>query len=231
MNSIIANNLALVREKIGRAEIDAGVAPGTVTLVGVTKNRTVLEIENAICGGLTDIGENRFQEAVKKLPQIRQPVTKHFVGHLQRNKVKNVLELFDLIQSVDSERLALEVDKRAELRATKAKILMQVNTSGEESKFGVEPDRAEQLYEVIAGCENLELLGLMTIGLFSSDTAAVVACFRKLRKLFEKFSSFTASNCRMEILSMGMSSDYEIAIAEGANMVRVGTAIFGSRPY
>jgi len=229
MDSIIANNLALVREKIGRAEIEAGFAPGTVTLVGVTKNRTVLEIENAICEGLTDIGENRLQEAAKKLPQIRQPVTKHFVGHLQRNKVKDVLELFNLTQSIDSERLALEVDKRAKLRGTKAKILMQVNTSVEESKFGIEPERAEQLYEVIVGCENLELLGLMTIGLFSSDTAAVAVCFRKLRKLFEKFSSLPASNCRMEILSMGMSSDYEIAIAEGANMVRVGTAIFGPR--
>ena len=231
MDSTITNNLALVREKIARAEMNAGVDPGTVILVGVTKNRTVLEIESAISGGLADIGENRLQEAAKKLPQIRQPVTKHFVGHLQRNKVRDVLELFDLIQSVDSERLAHEVDKRAGLRGTRARILMQVNTSGEQSKFGVEPERAGQLYEVIAGCENLELLGLMTIGLFSSDTAAVTACFSKLRKLFEKLSSLAASNCRMEILSMGMSADYEIAIAEGANMVRVGTAIFGPRPY
>ena len=231
MDSIIRDNLALVKEKIARAEMAAGLASGAVRLVGVTKNRTVPEIEEAISEGLSDIGENRFQEAAQKLPQIGQPVTRHFVGHLQRNKARQVLELFDLIQSVDSERLALEVDKRAGLQGTRARILMQVNTSGEESKFGVEPDRSEQLYELISGCKNLELLGLMTIGLFSSDTTAMVACFSRLRKLFEKFSSPVSSNCRMEILSMGMSADYEIAVAEGANMVRVGTAIFGPRPY
>jgi len=231
MKSSIAENLAKVEERLRRAEERAGVKPGSVTLVGVTKTRDVQEIEAAVEAGLAHIGENRLQEAADKLPRLRVQVTKHFIGHLQRNKVKDVLELFDLIQSVDSERLAREIDKRAGRRGKVAKVLMQVNTSGEESKFGVEPERAEQLYEILAECKNLQLLGLMTIGLFSGDEVAVARCFRTLRKLFEKFASLQADNCRMEILSMGMSSDFELAVAEGANMVRVGTAIFGPRPY
>ena len=227
----IEENLAALRERISAAESRAGVAQGTVRLVGATKTRTPEEIETAIRAGLTDIGENRLQDAQAKLPQLVLPVTKHFIGHLQRNKVPGVLDLFDLVQSVDSERLARAVDERAQALGRKARILLEVNASGEASKFGVEPERAGELLETIADCRNIELLGLMTIGLFSSDSAAVAASFQRLRRLYEKFKTFGADNCRMEILSMGMSADFEIAIAEGANMVRVGTAIFGPRNY
>ena len=225
----IEENLAALRERISAAESRAGVAQGTVRLVGVTKTRTLEEIETAIRAGLTDIGENRLQDAQAKLPQLVLPVTKHFIGHLQRNKVPGVLDLFDLVQSVDSERLARAVDERAKAVDRKARILMEVNASGEASKFGVEPERAGELLGVIAGCRNIGLLGLMTIGLFSNDSAAVAESFRRLPRLYEKFTTFGADNCRMEMLSMGMSADFEIAIAEGANMVRVGTAIFGPR--
>lgn len=232
MNKIkdrIASNLDAVRERMSRAESLAGAVPGSVTLVGVTKNRTVTEIEAALECGLTDIGENRVQEALAKLPQLVCPAGKHLVGHLQRNKVRDVVGRFDLVQSVDSERLARALDERAGREGLAQRILMQVNTSGEPSKFGVEIDSADHLLEVIAGLPNLKLDGLMTIGPLTDSTVETVKSFRTLRALFEKYSSSAVGGGRMKILSMGMSSDFELAIAEGANMVRVGTAIFGSR--
>ncbi len=225
----IANNLAIVRENIARAEIDAGVKPGSVTLVGVTKHRSVEEIRAAVDAGLTDIGENRVQEAKDKLPELERQVHRHFIGHLQRNKVRDVLPQFELIHSVDSSRLALEIDARAVAAGTRAKVLMQVNTSCEESKFGVEPDKADSLLEVIAGCGNIKLLGLMTIGPLGGTRRETAACFVRLRKMYEKYTASAPDNCRMEVLSMGMSADYELAVSEGANLVRVGTAIFGPR--
>ena len=231
MSDNIRENLLKVYERIHRAEQEAGVSQGTVKLVGVTKNRQLEEIEAVIRAGLEDIGENRLQDAKSKLPSLCLPVTKHFIGHLQRNKVNDVLTMFDLIHSVDREKLVRAIDERAGRQGEVARVLMQVNTSFEESKFGVDPERAEELLEVIAQSKNIELLGLMTIGPLTADTRAVAESFRLLRGLFEKFSSLQTGNCRMEIISMGMSSDFEIAIAEGANMVRVGTAIFGPRKY
>jgi PLP dependent protein len=225
----IAENLARVRERIARAEEKAGRPAGAVRLVGVTKNRTVEEIEAALACGLADIGENRVQEALEKFRSLRTPVNRHFIGHLQRNKVRDVTGVFDLLQSVDSERLALAVDERAAALGLRQKVLMQVNTSGEDTKFGVEPARADRLLEVISGAGHLDLAGLMTIGPLTENLAAVVESFRTLHRLFERYASQAPANCRMEILSMGMSSDFEIAIAEGANMVRVGSAIFGQR--
>jgi len=229
LNDPICNNLARVRERIARAEQAAGVPPGTVKLVGVTKTRPVQEIETAISAGLKDIGENRLQEALAKLPGLRLPVTRHFIGHLQRNKVRDCLGLFDMIQSVDSVRLAEAIDERAGNQGIRARVLIEVNTSGEESKFGVDEDSLKELVEFVAGSGNIELLGLMTVGPLTGDMARVAASFRALKKLFEKYASLKARNIRMEILSMGMSADFEIAIAEGANMIRVGTAIFGPR--
>ncbi len=225
----IADKLALVRQKIARAEIEAGVQPGSVTLVGVTKLRTVEEIQAAVDAGLSDIGENRAQEAQEKLPGLERAVTRHFIGHLQRNKVRAVLPLFELIQSVDSPRLAREIDSKAEAAGTRVRVLMQVNTSGEESKFGVVPDKADSLLEVISGCPNLSLEGLMTIGPLGGTRRETAACFVRLRRMFEGYRKSLPENCRMEVLSMGMSVDYELAVSEGSNMVRVGTAIFGPR--
>ncbi|MFH1068046.1 MAG: YggS family pyridoxal phosphate-dependent enzyme [Candidatus Glassbacteria bacterium] len=225
----IVENLARVRERINRAERAAGLTEGAVRLVGVTKNRTVREIETAIEAGLEDIGENRLQEAAAKLPQVQRAVTKHFVGHLQRNKVRDVLGLFDLIQSVDSVRLVEEIEKRAGQAGLTVSVLAEVNTSGEESKFGVAPEATEEILKAITGCSHVQFLGLMTIGPLAGTGAQTAASFRTLKKLYDEFSSRPGGNCRMEVLSMGMSADFEIAIAEGANMVRVGTAIFGPR--
>jgi PLP dependent protein len=227
----IADNLANVRGNIAKAEIEAGVEPGSVTLVGVTKLRTVERIRVAIDAGLTDIGENRVQESLEKLPVLEREVRRHFVGHLQRNKVRDVLPLFELIHSVDSPRLAREIDTRSEAAGVRAKILMQVNTSEEESKFGVEPQQADALLEEIAGCGNIDLLGLMTIGPLGGTRRETAACFVRLRRMFENYRKNSPDNCRMEVLSMGMSADYELAVSEGANLVRVGRAIFEPRKY
>jgi len=227
----IIANLAIVRENIAKAESEAGVDPGSVTLVGVTKNRTVEKMRMAVDAGLADIGENKVQESQEKLPGLEREVKRHFIGHLQRNKVRDVLPLFELIHSVDSPRLAREIETRAEAAGVRARILMQVNTSGEESKFGVEPDKADSLLEVISGCGNIDLLGLMTIGPLGGTRRETAACFVRLRKMFENYRKNSPDNCRMEVLSMGMSIDYELAISEGANIVRVGSAIFGPRKY
>ncbi|MFC1537658.1 YggS family pyridoxal phosphate-dependent enzyme, partial [Gemmatimonadota bacterium] len=223
MSSIIAENLKQVIERIRAAELRAGVPAGSVTLVGVTKNRMVGEIEAAVQAGLTDIGENRYQEAADKFPRLETPVTRHFIGHLQRNKARQVLGLFEMIQSVDSERLAHALNTHAEQADVRTKILLQVNTSGESSKFGVEPDCCDELLEVISGLKCLELAGLMTIGPLTSDKIQIRKSFVSLRRLFEHYSGKPVGNCRMEVLSMGMSADFEDAIAEGSNMVRVGT--------
>lgn len=227
----IADCLATVRKNIARAESEMEVPPGSVTLVGVTKYRTVEEIQAAVAAGLTIIGENRVQEVQAKLQELDCEVQCHYVGHLQRNKVKVLLPLVELIQSVDSPRVAREIDLKAEEAGVKARILMQVNTSNEESKFGVLPEKADALLEVIGGCKNIKLLGLMTMGPLGGTRREIAACFTRLRRRFESYSKKAPSNCRMEILSMGMSADYELAVSEGSNMVRVGTAIFGPRKY
>ncbi|MBW7996553.1 MAG: YggS family pyridoxal phosphate-dependent enzyme [Candidatus Glassbacteria bacterium] len=227
----LADRLARVREKITEAALKAGVEPGSVTLVGVTKQRSVAEIRAAIDSGLADIGENRAQEAQEKLPSLGREVVRHFIGHLQRNKVRDVLPLFELIHSVDSARLAREIEKRAAAAGTTVKLLMQVNTSAEDSKSGVAPQEADALLEVIGGCAHLSLRGLMTIGPLEGGQARTAECFATLRDIFERYRLSAPGSCRMDVLSMGMSADYEIAIAEGSNMVRVGTAIFGPRKY
>ena len=231
MSSSIADNLARVLERIRSAELRAGMPAESVTLVGVTKNRPVEEIEEAVRAGLTDIGENRYQEAVEKLPRLKLSVNRHFIGHLQRNKARRVLNLFDMIQSVDSGRLARTLNQHAAAAGLRLKVLLQVNTSGESTKFGVAPESCEEMLEIISGLEQLELVGLMTLGPLTEDTVAVRKSFALLRKLYEDYAGRPVGNYRMEVLSMGMSADFEIAIAEGANMVRVGTAIFGPRVY
>lgn len=224
----IVDRLRAVRDRIAEAENRAGMQPGSVRLVGVTKNRTVEEMRAAVDAGLEDIGENRLQEAQDKLPSLDREVTRHFVGHLQRNKVRDVLGLCEVIQSVDSPRLAREIEKRAGREDMRVRVLMQVNTSGEESKYGVAPEKADELVELIAGCEHLRLEGLMTVGPLGGDENDTAASFAALREMRERYA---AGGYPMQILSMGMTADFELAIAEGSNMVRIGTAIFGPRNY
>ncbi len=222
----IRENITKLKERIERASERAGRNPDETTIVAVTKTVSPERIEEAVTGGIRIIGENRVQEAKQKFSQLHCTVAWHMVGHLQTNKVKDALMIFSLIHSLDSIRLAGEIEKRAEKPVD---CLIEVNTSQEATKFGIAP---EDLFSFIASLKEfskIRVLGLMTIGSGWAPENAEVSrpCFRLLHNLRDKCSQ--QFNKSFPILSMGMSSDFEVAIEEGANMIRVGTVIFGPR--
>jgi len=226
---MVRDNIARVREKIHLACKKVSRSPEEITLVCVTKGVEIDKIIQAIDCGINEIGENRVQEAtgkylkLKELSKENQNLSKvkwHLVGHLQTNKVNKALEMFDMIQSVDSLRLAKKIDSEAKKNNKIAEILLEVNTSLEESKFGVKEQETIGLIEEIFKLKNIQLSGLMTIGPFTSDENKIRQSFRSLRQLKEKTAK------ELSFLSMGMTDDYEIAIEEGSNMLRLGRAIF-----
>jgi hypothetical protein len=224
----LSENLSRIQERIAAAASKSGRSPGDVTLVAVSKTRTAKEVEAAIRAGVSVLGENRVQEAEGKRASVSLPAQWHLVGHLQRNKVGTALGLFDLIHSVDSVRLAREIGKQAgEGKVVRA--LVQVNVSGEVSKFGFSPDETPDRVAEIGSVEGLEVEGLMTIGAHESDPEKVRPGFEKLRAISERVSAVRQDGVRMKHLSMGMSGDFEVAIEAGATLVRVGTALFGAR--
>lgn len=225
----IADNLSLVRERIARAARRAGRREEEIELVAVTKTVEVARIREAIQAGVKTIGENRVQEASIKHKEIGPEVNWHMVGHLQRNKAKKALEVFDLIHSVDSSALAEEIDRRAGGLERKMDVLLEVNVSGEESKFGLKVEEVFKFLEDASKLKNIHILGLMTMTPFTASPETSRPYFRKLRCLSEEIKSAGIEGVEMKYLSMGMSQDFETAIEEGANMVRVGTAIFGER--
>jgi len=227
--STISENLKRLEERIEKAALRSGRKKEDITLVAVTKNVEPERINQGIDAGIKIIGENRIQEAEEKFKFIAKDVEKHLVGHLQTNKVKKALELFDLIQSVDSLHLAQEISKRAADKGKTAEVLIEVNTSGELSKYGVKPDEVPGFVEEVEKFEYIKIRGLMTVGLLTDEMDKVRPCFVKLRSLFESLKSLKKENVEMRYLSMGMSSDFEMAIEEGSNMIRIGTAIFGHR--
>lgn len=204
--------------------------PPHVLLVAVTKTRTAAEINEAIRAGVTDIGENKVQEILDKYDRV-DPVRWHLIGHLQTNKVKAVIDKVWLIHSVDSLRLAQEIDRRAAQAGIRMQILIQVNAAGEESKFGAAPGETEALLaEILESCPNLTVKGLMFIAPFE-EAEAVRPYFRQVHALYDRLAQRSHPNSSFEYLSMGMSGDYPVAVEEGANLVRVGSAIFGHRTY
>jgi pyridoxal phosphate enzyme (YggS family) len=225
----IVENIAHVRAEIGRAAARRGRDPGEITLIAVTKNVLVDKINAAVEAGITDIGENRVQEALQKQKEVVGPVKWHFIGHLQRNKVKDSLTNFALFHSLDRIALAREIQKRAEQKGVVVPCLVQVNVAGEESKFGLPPGELEAFLRQVAVLNNIKVCGLMTIAPYYNDPEAARPVFRRLRELFEQ-ENYPAG-VSMRYLSMGMSNDYTVAVEEGANMVRIGTAIFGKRKY
>jgi pyridoxal phosphate enzyme (YggS family) len=227
--SRIEENLKEIESRIRKAKDTSGRTEDQIKLVAVTKTVEPARIKEAIKLGVRIIGENRVQEAEEKLKDIAEKVEKHLVGHLQTNKVKKTIELFDMIQSVDSFHLAEEVSKRALEKGKSMDVLVEVNTSGEKTKFGVEPEQTANLVESISKLEGIRVKGLMTVGLFSDDPEATRPCFKKLKSLFDEIKSTHIPNVEMRYLSMGMTSDFEVAIEEGSNMVRIGTGIFGPR--
>ncbi len=224
----VAENLQGIRERIERAAARSHRNAEDITLIAVTKTVAAERINEAIQAGVEIIGESRIQEAMDKRENIR-PVSWHMIGHLQTNKVKYAVRIFDMIQSVDSIHLAREINKRCASADRKMPVLIEINTSGEESKYGCAPGKAPELVHAISEMKNLQIRGLMTIGLFSDDPDVVRPCFVSLRQLAERITEMKIPGVGMDILSMGMSSDFELAIEEGSTMVRIGSAIFGAR--
>lgn len=227
--SQIRQNLVAINDKIQIAASKAGSVISEITLVAVTKTVAVEKIQLAIEAGVKFIGENRLQEALEKYLSIGNRVQWHFIGHLQTNKVNKALDIFSMIQSVDSLHLAKEIEKRASQVNKIIPILIEVNTSGEQTKFGVQPSHLIDLIKDILNLPHLKLSGLMTMGpgLAIKDKEKSRPCFRILYELRTKAER--EFGIKMPYLSMGMSSDFEVGIEEGSNMVRIGTAIFGSR--
>jgi len=225
----IAANVARVRERIGAAAARAGRCAEDIVLLAASKTVDSDRILLAARAGIADFGENYVQEARPKIARIGHGVRWHFVGHLQTNKAKQAVALFDIVQTVDRERLAVELDRRAHAAGRRLPVLLEVNTSGEQTKFGVAPEEALRLAEVVAALPALELRGLMTMGRLGAGPEEARPGFALLRRLSEELRRpLPAANITW--LSMGMSGDFEVAIEEGSNMVRVGTAIFGARP-
>lgn len=225
----IADNVARVRERIGAAAARVGRRADDIDLVAASKTVEPERILLAAQAGITDFCENYVQEAQPKIARVGRDVCWHFVGHLQTNKAKPAVALFDVVQSVDSERIAVELNRRAGAAGRRLGVLIEVNTSGEASKFGVAPEDTLRLAEAVAELEDLALTGLMTIGRLGASLEEARPCFVLLRRLFERVSAQVRGG-DLAWLSMGMSQDLEVAIEEGSNMVRVGTAIFGPRP-
>lgn len=205
--------------------------PAGVELVAAAKKRTPEEILQAVEAGIKIIGENFVQEAQQAFSVVGHRVKWHFIGHLQRNKVKKAIEIFDIIETVDSLPLAAEIDKRCLLRDKIMPILLEINSGKEPQKFGVMPENAERLIQDMAGFKNIKIQGLMTMGPAFGDPEDSRHYFIETRKLYEELQTLDLPGVEMKYLSMGMTNSYLVAIQEGANMVRIGTKIFGPRNY
>jgi pyridoxal phosphate enzyme (YggS family) len=225
----IADNIAAVRAQIRDCARRAGRDAETIRLIAVTKTRTPDEINEAIRAGVTDIGENKVQEILDKFNAVSR-VNWHMIGHLQRNKVKYIIDKVTLIHSVDSLRLAEEIDLRAARRGAAMDILVQVNAAGEASKFGVSVPETGALIRAIADrCEHIRIRGLMCIAPAAGDPETTGGYFKQVKTLFDEYGRLSHKRLNFQYLSMGMSHDFGVAISEGANMVRIGTALFGAR--
>ncbi len=235
MNSLltkIEENVSRLREDVSRMCQRLDRDPRQITIVAVTKLASQELIQQALEGGITDIAENKVQEALKKYPGLKGPsgiVRRHFIGHLQTNKVKDAVKIFDMIQSVDSLRLAQELEKHSQKLGRPLDILIQVNCSGEKQKFGIGKSGALSLIEAVEELKDLRVLGLMTIAPLTDDERVVRQCFQDLKRLRDRVQKEFAGSphVQMKFLSMGMTGDYSVALEEGSNMIRIGRAIFG----
>lgn len=228
---MIRENLETVRRNIAEACRRAGRDPGEVTLIAVSKTKPVALLREAYDAGAREFGENKVQELTDKLPALPEDIRWHMIGHLQRNKVKYVVGKAALIHSVDSLRLAEEISKESVKQNTLTDILLEVNIAGEESKFGISPEEVLPLTEQIAGLPGIRIKGLMTVAPFAEAAVDNRRYFKKLKQLSVDIAEKNIDNVSMNILSMGMTGDYTVAVEEGATCVRVGTGIFGERDY
>jgi pyridoxal phosphate enzyme (YggS family) len=207
-----------------------GILPEGVTLVAAAKSRSVEEIRAAIRAGVTCVGHNYVQEAARVVPLIEQPVCWHMIGHLQRNKAQRAVQLFDMIETLDSWRLAQEIELRCAANDKVMSVLVEVNSGREASKTGVLPEEVDELVWQVSKLPHIRLQGLMTMGPRFGDPEDARLYFRATREAFERLTAANIPHVEMRYLSMGMSNSYQVAIEEGANMVRIGTLLFGERP-
>jgi pyridoxal phosphate enzyme (YggS family) len=223
----IATNLERVREQIAQAATKAGRAVDEIELVAISKTHAAEKVHAAFNAGQTLFGESRVQEARLKIPELPSAIRWHFVGHLQKNKVRHALPLFEVIHSVDSLALAQEMNRIAEEEGLHPRVLLEVNVAGEGSKFGFAPGTLREQMETLLALRRLSIEGLMTIPPLAAEPEASRKFFAKLRELRSALEK--EFNMKLPHLSMGMTSDFSIAVEEGATLLRVGTAIFGER--
>jgi len=227
---MIYQNVDHIRERIRIACLQAGRDPAAVTLLAVSKTFPATAVKEAVKAGVLDIGENYVQEMLKKREELQDSSIRwHFIGHLQSNKVKYLSDWVSLIHAVDNLTLAGEINKRGIQSGRIVDVLVEVNTTNESSKFGVRPEETAEFIQSLSSLGHIKVKGLMTIGPFLPDPEGSRPMFRRLRMLKEEISLLNQPNVWMKHLSMGMTGDFEVAIDEGATIIRIGTAIFGSR--
>jgi hypothetical protein len=227
---MISTNIDTLRERIAAASRRSGRRPENVTLVAVAKTFPAEQVDEAVRAGVVDIGENYVQELLGKRETLSaRDIRWHFVGHLQSNKVRQIAEWIHLVHALDSVSLARELDGRAARAGRTLEALVEVNTTGEQTKFGLPPDRVAGFIRSLEPLAHIRIAGLMTIGPFLPDPEGSRPMFRMLRLLRDEIARTPQANTDLHHLSMGMSGDFEVAIEEGATLVRIGTAIFGSR--
>ena len=228
---MILENIKQVEENIIKSCEEVGRDPKEVTLIAVSKTKPYTAIEEALPSGVLDYGENKVQELTEKYEILPKDIRWHMIGHLQRNKVKYLVGKVELIHSVDSLRLANQIETEFAKKNEIANILIEVNMANEESKFGITSETTEQLVREISKLEHVRIKGLMTIAPYTDNPETNRVYFRNMKKLSVDITEKNIDNVSMNVLSMGMTGDYQVAIEEGATMVRVGTGIFGERNY
>jgi pyridoxal phosphate enzyme (YggS family) len=227
----IRENIEHINQLKAEAAARSGRSGEDVLLVAVTKLHDVDEINEAIDCGITDIGENKVQEIMDKFDHVK-PVRWHLIGHLQTNKVKYIIDKVSMIHSVDSLRLAQEINKRAQQHNLTMDILIQVNSAEEESKFGIKTEETGQMIQdILDTCENIRISGLMCIAPFEENPEDARVYFAEVKKLYDEYGKMEHPHLDFQYLSMCMSGDFHVAIEEGSNLIRVGTSIFGARDY
>ena len=227
----IQKNLDTITSQINKACAISGRSSDEVTLIAVTKTKPVEDMKEALDYGIKNVGENKVQEIRDKYPVFKDSFTWHMIGHLQRNKIKYIIDKVELIHSVDTKKLARAVNKEAEKHNKVMDILVQVNVAEEDSKFGLSVEESELFIRDISILDFIRIRGLMTVAPYVENPESNRAIFRKMKQIFVDINSKNIDNVNMDILSMGMTNDFQVAIEEGSTMVRIGTAIFGERNY
>jgi pyridoxal phosphate enzyme (YggS family) len=228
----IKENIDVILERAKMAAIRSGRSPEDIIIIAVSKTVDAERAREAAKNGLINLGENRVQELVSKFEQLSDIDVKwHLIGHLQKNKVKYIIDKADLIHSVEDLELANEINKRALKHNITVNVLVELNIGEEDSKFGIDEKSVYEFVKSMEQYENIRVLGLMTVAPFCENPEDVRWVFKKMKEIFDKISVMKLKNVEMKYLSMGMTNDFEIAIEEGANIIRIGTAIFGARKY